>query len=160
MRMEFMGKSMQDYMHERKREQMMQEMTQKPEEADKNGCRDEIMSDTRRKIKTIFRELGVPVNLKGYNYLWEAIEYCVYLERNKKISIMKLYEDIGKGHDDTVCRVERAMRHAVERAWERGNTEAMNRIFGYAISSEKGKPTTSEFIMTIADEIKLDEENV
>lgn len=106
-------------------------------------------------ITNIIHDIGIPAHIKGYQYLRDSIMLSV--KDNDVInSITKiLYPTIAKKYQTTSSRVERAIRHAIEVAWNRGNTETLNDLFGYTISNGKGKPTNSEFIALIADKIRL-----
>ncbi|MBQ3378260.1 MAG: sporulation transcription factor Spo0A [Clostridia bacterium] len=106
-------------------------------------------------ITKIMHELGVPAHIKGYQYMREAIMMAV--EDMEVInSITKLlYPSVAKRFQTTPSRVERAIRHAIEVAWDRGDIDALDSIFGYTIQNEKGKPTNSEFIAMIADKLRL-----
>lgn len=100
-------------------------------------------------------QIGVKHSLKGYGYIISAVEKCLE-NRSKLISIIKgLYTEIAEENSDTVWRVERSIRHAIEVTWTNGNTNAINKIFGYTVSVEKGKPTNSEFIALITDFVSL-----
>ncbi|GHU95103.1 stage 0 sporulation protein A [Clostridia bacterium] len=106
-------------------------------------------------ITQIIHEIGVPAHIKGYRYMREAIMTVV---RDPKIinSITKeLYPSVAKTFGTTSSRVERAIRHAIEVAWDRGDLETLQRFFGYTVSNAKGKPTNSEFIAMIADKLTL-----
>lgn len=111
--------------------------------------------DLQKQITKIIHELGVPSNLKGYNYLREGI-LLVYFDPELSHKITKgLYPSIADKYESTVSRVERSMRHAIEVSWNRGNWDMMEEIFGYSVSIDKSKPTNSEFIVTIADMLRL-----
>lgn len=107
-------------------------------------------------ITEIIHDIGIPAHIKGYQYLRDSIMLSV--KDNDVInSITKiLYPTIVKKYQTTSSRVERAIRHAIEVAWNRGNTDTLNGLFGYTISNGKGKPTNSEFIALIADKIRLE----
>jgi two-component system response regulator (stage 0 sporulation protein A) len=107
-------------------------------------------------ITEIIHDIGIPAHIKGYQYLRDSIMLSV--KDNDVInSITKiLYPTIAKKYQTTSSRVERAIRHAIEVAWNRGNTDTLNGLFGYTISNGKGKPTNSEFIALIADKIRLE----
>lgn len=106
-------------------------------------------------ITDILHEVGVPAHIKGYLYLREAIT-MVYHNLDILGSITKvLYPDVAKKFNTTSSRVERAIRHAIEIAWVRGNVEAISEIFSYTISYNKSKPTNSEFIAMISDKLRL-----
>lgn len=106
-------------------------------------------------VTDIIHEIGIPAHIKGYQYLRDAI--LLSIKDNDIInSITKiLYPTIAKKYQTTSSRVERAIRHAIEVAWNRGNTDTLNDLFGYTISNGKGKPTNSEFIALISDKIRL-----
>jgi len=108
------------------------------------------------KVTNIIHDLGVPAHIKGYQYLREAIIISV---ENQEIinSITKtMYPVLAKKYKTTPSRVERAIRHAIEVAWNRGEIAMHDKIFGYTVNSNKGKPTNSEFIAMIADKIRLE----
>lgn len=107
-------------------------------------------------ITEIIHDIGIPAHIKGYQYLRDSIMLSV--KDNDVInSITKiLYPTIAKKYQTTSSRVERAIRHAIEVAWNRGNTDTLNGLFGYTISNGKGKSTNSEFIALIADKIRLE----
>ena len=108
------------------------------------------------KVTQIFHEIGVPAHIKGYQYLRESIIMAVN-DGEAINSITKiLYPAVAKGFQTTPSRVERAIRHAIEVAWDRGEVEVLNSFFGYTVSHIKGKPTNGEFISMIADKIRLD----
>lgn len=111
-------------------------------------------------VTRMLHEIGIPAHIKGYQYLRDAIAISVH-EDDTLISVTKvLYPTIAKQHNTTASRVERAIRHAIEVAWERGRLEAIYDLFGYTVSTGKGKPTNSEFIALIADKIRLDYKNI
>jgi two-component system response regulator (stage 0 sporulation protein A) len=106
-------------------------------------------------VTNIIHEIGVPAHIKGYQYLRDAIMMSVN-DAEMLNSITKLlYPSIAKRHKTTPSRVERAIRHAIEVAWSRGQVDTINRIFGYTIHNDKGKPTNSEFIAMVADKLRL-----
>ncbi|KGX88828.1 sporulation transcription factor Spo0A [Pontibacillus litoralis] len=107
-------------------------------------------------ITSIIHEIGVPAHIKGYMYLREAIS-MVYNDIDLLGSITKvLYPDIAKKYNTTASRVERAIRHAIEVAWSRGNIDSISSMFGYTVSMTKAKPTNSEFIAMVADKLRLE----
>lgn len=111
-------------------------------------------------VTRMLHEIGIPAHIKGYQYLRDAIAISVH-EDDTLISVTKvLYPAIAKQHNTTASRVERAIRHAIEVAWERGRLDAIYDLFGYTVSTGKGKPTNSEFIALIADKIRLDYKNI
>ena len=106
-------------------------------------------------ITNIIHEIGVPAHIKGYHYLREGIVLAV---RNISLinSVTKeLYPAIAKKFGSTPSRVERAIRHSIEVAWDRGDVDVLNSYFGYTIQNSRGKPTNSEFIAMIADRIRM-----
>lgn len=114
-------------------------------------------NDLDTEITTILHEVGVPAHIKGYMYLREAIN-MVYANVEILGSITKvLYPEIASTFGTTSSRVERAIRHAIEIAWVRGNVDAISDIFSYTISYNKSKPTNSEFIAMIADRLRLEQ---
>lgn len=115
---------------------------------------------TRRDLEVdvtrIIHEIGVPAHVKGYQYLRDAIMLVVE-EINYLGAVTKeLYPAIADKYDTTPSRVERAIRHAIELAWDRGDLDRINKFFGYTINGERGKPTNSEFIAIIADKLRLE----
>ena len=107
-------------------------------------------------ITKTLHELGVPSHIKGYQYIREGIT-IVYKRPEIIGGITKeLYPEIAKAYDSTVSRVERAIRHAIEVSWNRGNWDLMEDIFGHSVDIDKAKPTNSEFIVTVADKLRLD----
>ena len=106
-------------------------------------------------VTEIIHQIGVPAHIKGYHYLREAIILSV---KNSEIinSVTKLlYPTVAKNHGTTSCRVERAIRHAIEVAWDWGDIDVLNSYFGYTIQNDRGKPTNSEFIAMISDKLRL-----
>ncbi len=111
--------------------------------------------DLEQDVTDMIHEIGVPAHIKGYQYLREAIMMSVN-DSEMMGSITKiLYPTIAKKYQTTSSRVERAIRHAIEVAWNRGRMETLDDMFGYTINTGKGKPTNSEFIALIADKIRL-----
>lgn len=107
-------------------------------------------------VTNIIHEMGVPAHIKGYHYLRDAI-LMVIDEVNLLGAVTKeLYPMIAKKFHTTPSRVERAIRHAIELAWDRGNVDMMTKFFGYTINLERGKPTNSEFIAMIADKLRIE----
>ncbi len=107
-------------------------------------------------VTNIIHEVGVPAHIKGYQYLREAIMMVVNdIDIINQIT-KQLYPDIAKKYHTTPSRVERAIRHAIEVAWGRGEPAVVENIFGYTVSASKGKPTNSEFIAMIADKLRLE----
>lgn len=107
-------------------------------------------------VTNIIREIGIPAHIKGYQYLREAI-MMIITEIELLGAVTKvLYPRIAEKYSTTPSRVERAIRHAIEVAWSRGNMDMINRLFGYTIKIEKGKPTNSEFMAMVADKLRLE----
>ena len=105
-------------------------------------------------ISRLLIEIGIPANIGGYTYSREAL--LLMLQYNIKVQVTKyVYPDVAKKCKVTSSSVERCIRHAIERAWENGNLEVQNEIFGYTVKAKKGKPTNSEFLFQIADYISL-----
>ncbi len=111
-------------------------------------------------ITKILHELGIPSHIKGYQYIREAIS--VIYEKPELIGgiTKELYPELANTFDTTVSRVERAIRHAIEVSWNRGNWDLMEEIFGHSVDIDKAKPTNSEFIVTIADKLRLETHKV
>ena len=107
-------------------------------------------------ITKILHELGIPSHIKGYQYIREGIS--IIYERPETIGgiTKELYPELAKKFDTTVSRVERAIRHAIEVSWNRGNWNLMEEIFGHSVDIDKAKPTNSEFIVTVADKLRLE----
>ncbi len=106
-------------------------------------------------VTDIIHQIGVPAHIKGYHYLREAIILSI---KNSEIvnSVTKLlYPTVAKTYSTTASRVERAIRHAIEVAWDRGDIDVLNSYFGYTIQNDRGKPTNSEFIAMISDKLRL-----
>ena len=126
-------------------------------------------------VSEILREVGVPAHLKGYRFARQAIlliaEIALVLSDQQDGLLIaedesylngvtkRLYPDVARSNDTTASRVERAIRHAITVAWERGGSEALHDYFGYTAYSQNGKPTNSEFVAAIADKIRLDKRN-
>ncbi len=115
----------------------------------------EINNDLEIKTSELLHTLGVPSQIKGYQYLREGIlmlykstEFIGGITRN-------LYPEIARRHDTTASRVERAIRHAIEVAWNRGDYNTMNKLFGHSIDFDRSKPTNSEFLVTVSDALRL-----
>lgn len=106
-------------------------------------------------VTEAIHQLGVPAHIKGYNYIREAITRAIKNPEEVNCITKVLYPEIAKKFGSTSSRVERAIRHAIEVSWKRADIDAVNKIFGYTIDQDKGKPTNSEFIALIADRIRL-----
>ena len=107
-------------------------------------------------VTSVIHEIGVPAHIKGYQYLREAIKIAVGDMEVINAITKVLYPQVAKTFATTPSRVERAIRHAIEVAWDRGDLETLQRFFGYTVSNSKGKPTNSEFIALIADRLQLE----
>lgn len=113
-------------------------------------------NDLEIEITNLIHEIGVPAHIKGYQYLRDAITIVVN-DMDILCAVTKeLYPMIAKMNDTTPSRVERAIRHAIEVAWNRGRIETIDALFGYTVKNDKGKPTNSEFIAIIADKLRLE----
>ena len=113
----------------------------------------------KNRVTAVIHEIGVPAHIKGYQYLREAIIIAVNdLEVINAVTKV-LYPAVAKRFATTPCRVERAIRHAIEVAWDRGDLETLQKYFGYTVSNAKGKPTNSEFIAMIADRLLLEQKH-
>ena len=110
---------------------------------------EERTSALKNLVTSVIHEIGVPAHIKGYQYLREAINAVTKV----------LYPAVAKRFATTPSRVERAIRHAIEVAWDRGDLETLQKYFGYTVSNTKGKPTNSEFIAMIADRLVLEQKN-
>jgi two-component system response regulator (stage 0 sporulation protein A) len=106
-------------------------------------------------VTNIIHEMGVPAHIKGYQYLRDAILMVIDDVSLLGAVTKELYPMIAQKYTTTPSRVERAIRHAIELAWDRGNVEMMNKFFGYTINLERGKPTNSEFIAMVADKLRI-----
>ncbi|TCU72769.1 sporulation transcription factor Spo0A [Tissierella praeacuta] len=123
-------------------------MSTKPETTEKN---------LEAQITKIIHEIGIPAHIKGYLYLREAIAMVVEDMDFLGAITKELYPNIATKFNTTPSRVERAIRHAIEVAWTRGKVDTINKLFGYTINNDKGKPTNSEFIALIADNLRLEQ---
>ena len=107
-------------------------------------------------VTNVLHELGVPSHIKGYSYIRESI-LEIFFNPDMIGGITKeLYPKIAQEFNTTVSRVERAIRHAIEVSWNRGNWDLMQEIFGYSVDIDRAKPTNSEFIVTVADKLRLE----
>ena len=127
----------------------------KIKEVSKNNI-DFYNSNLQVSITKILHELGIPSHIKGYQYIREGIG--IIFERPETIGgiTKELYPELANKFDTTVSRVERAIRHAIEVSWNRGDWDLMEEIFGHSVDIDKAKPTNSEFIVTVADKLRLD----
>ena len=106
-------------------------------------------------VTEVIHEIGVPAHIKGYQYIREAIIQTVLDAELINAVTKALYPMVAKKFNTTSSRVERAIRHAIEVAWDRGDIEVLQKYFGYTVSGNKGKPTNSEFIALISDRLQL-----
>jgi len=106
-------------------------------------------------VTKMIQQMGVPAHVKGYQYLRDAIVFVINDVSLLGAVTKELYPMIAKKYTTTPSRVERAIRHAIELAWDRGNIEFMNKFFGYTINVDRGKPTNSEFIAMVADKLRI-----
>ncbi len=107
------------------------------------------------RVTEIIHQIGVPAHIKGYQYLRDAILMAIEDESIINAVTKRLYPAVAKKHSTTSSRVERAIRHAIEVAWDRGDVDVLNSYFGYTIHNGRGKPTNSEFIAMISDKFRL-----
>ncbi len=112
------------------------------------------------RVTDILHEIGVPAHIRGYHYIREAIIMSVNDMEILNYITKELYPSIAKKCNTTPSRVERAIRHAIEVAWNRGKVDVIEQLFGYTINNHKGKPTNSEFIALIADRLRLEQKAV
>ncbi|MDO5559182.1 MAG: sporulation transcription factor Spo0A [Oscillospiraceae bacterium] len=111
-------------------------------------------------VTDVIHQLGVPAHIKGYHYLREAILSSLSDQDLLESVTKSLYPNVATKFQTTSSRVERAIRHAIEIAWDRGNVETLNSFFGYTVNTSKGKPTNSEFIALITDKLRLQYKSV
>ncbi len=118
---------------------------------------EDYSASLKNMVTAVIHEIGVPAHIKGYQYLREAIMIAVEDMEVINAVTKVLYPAVAKRFNTTPSRVERAIRHAIEVAWDRGDLETLQKYFGYTVSNTKGKPTNSEFIAMIADRLVLEE---
>lgn len=112
-------------------------------------------NDLEAQVTKVIHQIGVPAHIKGYQYLRTAIIMAIEDDNVINAVTKILYPSVAKRYKTTSSRVERAIRHAIEVAWDRGDIETLNEYFGYTIHTNRGKPTNSEFIAMIADNLRL-----
>lgn len=122
----------------------------------KETTREDRENGLELKVTGVIHDVGIPANIKGYQYLRDAIMMTVHDNELMHAVTKQLYPMVAKKHKTTASRVERAIRHAIEVACTRGNEEFFYKLFGYTVSTLKGKPTNSEFIALIADKLRLE----
>ncbi len=120
-----------------------------------NDKKTEVKKDVEVIVSEIMHQIGVPAHIKGYMYLREAIILSMNNTEMMGSVTKLLYPTVAKKFKTTSSRVERAIRHAIEVAWDRGDVDVLSSYFGYTIQSSRGKPTNSEFIAMIADKLRL-----
>lgn len=121
----------------------------------KNEVKEFPQENLESQVTDMIHEIGIPAHIKGYHYLRDAILMAID-DMDVLNAITKvLYPTVAKKHQTTSSRVERAIRHAIEVAWSRGKLDTLEELFGYTVSTGKGKPTNSEFIALVADTIRL-----
>lgn len=113
-------------------------------------------NDLEIDITNLIHEIGVPAHIKGYQYLRDAITLVVENMDLMSAVTKELYPTVAAMNNTTPSRVERAIRHAIELSWNRGKLETLNKLFGYTVQNDKGKPTNSEFIAIISDKLRLE----
>ena len=113
------------------------------------------MEDKELAVTELMHQLGVPAHIKGYLYIRHGVLLAVEDPSLIGAVTKQLYPTIASAYHTTSSRVERAIRHAIEVSWERGDLDVMSRVFGYTVSNGRGKPTNSEFIAMLADRIRL-----
>ncbi len=114
-----------------------------------------VDSSLEIRVTDIIHQIGVPAHIKGYQYLRDAILMAIEDDGIINAVTKRLYPSVAKKHGTTSSRVERAIRHAIEVAWDRGDVDVLNSYFGYTIHNGRGKPTNSEFIAMISDKFRL-----
>lgn len=112
-------------------------------------------NDLQVTVSEIMHQIGVPAHIKGYQYLREAIVLSINDSEMMSSVTKVLYPTVAKMYSTTASRVERAIRHAIEVAWDRGDVDVLSSYFGYTIQNTRGKPTNSEFIAMISDKLRL-----
>ncbi len=131
------------------------EEVQPPPVGEKLRHREVQGNSVEMRVTEIIHQIGVPAHIKGYQYLRDAIMMAIEDDQIINAVTKRLYPAVAKRHSTTSSRVERAIRHAIEVAWDRGDVDILNSYFGYTIHNSRGKPTNSEFIAMIADKFRL-----
>ena len=119
------------------------------------AAKEKTLPDLETQVTQIIHQIGVPAHIKGYQYLRTAILMTINDSEIINSVTKILYPSVAKKYSTTTSRVERAIRHAIEVAWDRGDVDTLNSYFGYTIQNNRGKPTNSEFIAMIADNLRL-----
>ena len=125
-----------------------------------HGASGTSRADLRIQVTEILHQIGVPAHIKGYHYLRDSIIMAIEEPEIINAVTKQLYPSVAKQYETTSSRVERAIRHAIEVAWDRGDVDVLNSYFGYTIHNTRGKPTNSEFIAMISDKLCLQMDNV
>ena len=128
---------------------------------DRKRMREQLPQDERqfeleRYVAELMHEVGVPAHIRGYDYIRDSIMLSLKDRNMLKAITKELYPTVAKNNKTTASRVERAIRHAIEVAWGRGDIDVLNTIFGFTVTSSKGKPTNGEFISMLTERIRLD----
>lgn len=118
--------------------------------------KEDLEFELEKRVTSVISEIGIPAHVKGYSYLRSAIIMAIKSPDSINAVTKIIYPTIAKLFETTPSRVERAIRHAIEVAWSRGNIDTLDRLFGYSIDESRGKPTNSEFIAIISDFIRLE----
>ncbi len=121
----------------------------------RGDVRPDAIPDIEAQVTKIIHQIGVPAHIKGYQYLRTAIMLTIADSEIINSVTKILYPTVAKKYQTTTSRVERAIRHAIEVAWDRGDVDTLNSYFGYTVQNNRGKPTNSEFIAMIADHLRL-----
>lgn len=129
--------------------------TEQKEQPDEETRRSRAEAELEAQVTQVIHQIGVPAHIKGYQYLRTAIIMAVNDAEIINYVTKMLYPSVAKKYQTTSSRVERAIRHAIEVAWDRGDVETLNAYFGYTIQNNRGKPTNSEFIAMISDNLRL-----
>lgn len=117
---------------------------------------DSARFELERYVADLMHEVGVPAHIRGYDYIRDSILLSLENRNMLKAITKELYPTIAKNNRTTASRVERAIRHAIEVAWSRGDIDTLNSIFGFTVKSSKGKPTNGEFISMLTERVRLD----
>ncbi len=120
------------------------------------GSADDSRIELERYVANLMHEVGVPAHIRGYDYIRDSILLSLENRNMLKAITKELYPTVAKNNHTTASRVERAIRHAIEVAWGRGDIDVLNAIFGFTVKSSKGKPTNGEFISMLTERIRLD----
>ena len=131
----------------------IENIIKKVDNTEKSSTKEHTLEE---KITEMMHQIGVPAHIKGYHYLRKGIMLCVEDPTMLSFVTKVLYPEIAKFFKTTPSRVERAIRHAIEVSWNRGNWNLMEEIFGHSVDIDKAKPTNSEFIVTVADKLRLE----